>query len=177
MGNTKRKWENRYKHSWTQRMKMVRKAKRVKDKITRGESTNYNNNVSDGDNCISNSDEAYDCSVLDLTIPLITVWDGIVQTDETPSIPTVGAVKIPEEEICDCGSPDSAVKIPEEEICDYGSPDSVEIVYENLVESRNEDEEEDDSVVILYKDLLESMNKNEEEDDPNVIYISLMTHR
>ena len=59
------------------------------------ENINYNNNVSDDDQCLSKSDEAYDCSALDLTIPLITVWDGIMQTDETPSIPTVGAVKLP----------------------------------------------------------------------------------
>ena len=110
MGNTKRQWEKRKKYSWAQRMNRVRKAKRVEDKITRGdENTNYNNNVSDGDQCLPNSDEANDCSALDLTIPLIAVWDGIVQTDELSSIPTVGAVKIPEE-ICDCGSPDSAVK-------------------------------------------------------------------
>ena len=82
-------------------MKHLRKVKGrqgVDDNITRGdENTNYNNNVSDGDQCLSNSDEAYDCSALDLTIPLIAVWDGIVQTDDLSSIPTVGAVKIPEE--------------------------------------------------------------------------------
>ena len=206
MANIKKTWEKKRKYSWSKRMKHLRKVKGrqgVDDNNTRGdENINYNNNVSDDDQCLSKSDEAYDCSALDLTIPLITVWDGIMQTDEPPSIPTVGAVKIPEEEIRDCGSPDSAVKIPEEEIRDCGSPDSVMTLLDDLLdlESSNDvwdgivqtdetpsiptvgavkiPEEEicdygsPDSVEIVFEDLVESGNEDEEEDDPSVIYIA-----
>ena len=138
MANTKRDWEKRKKYSWAQRMKGVRKAKRVKDKITRDENTNYNNNVSDGDNCVSNSDEAYDCSALDLSIK---VWDGIVQFDDLSSIPTVGAVNIPEE-IRDSESPlpdeirDSESPLPDE-IRDSESTCSVISILDGLFDDES----------------------------------------
>ena len=97
---------------------------------------------------LSQSEDAYNCSAPNV------FTSGIVRTFEPPSIPTDWALNLPEHKICDCGSPDSVMTL-----------------LDDLLESSNEDEEDDDSVVILYEDLLESRNEDEE-DDPNVIYIA-----
>ena len=103
-------------------------------RVTRDENTNYNNNFCDSDNCVSNSDEA-----LDLSVPKLEVWTGIVQFDNLSSIPTVGPVNIPEE-ICESPLPDeirdSESPLPDG-IPDSESPCSVPSILEGLFDDES----------------------------------------